>query len=283
MFFRFPMAVRPLVIDLSASLALLYAWTLAQVLFLYVDLPPAAGALQVSLVGLVFAARYVVTSTSPEQQERRERSGLHPLGAQWPWVALTALGVAVFLLAFVALYSRLIPPSPESNARLDAYLQLPLGSLPFFVSGIGVAPLVEEIIFRGWIQTRIARDFGSEAAIVNTAAVFAIAHLEVWQSPFLFLLGLATGYTVYLTGSVWSGVVMHAAYNTAILVVGFVYSDDELAALTSGARGTAVAVAVIMAAGAITWFGWRRQRGIRDRTAEPRAPSADSRSSPPPD
>ena len=266
---------RPLFVDLTASLALFFVLALAQGAFLYLPIPPVAAAGQVLLVGLLFFARYGARGADPAQQERRERSLFRPLGAQWPWAIISALAVTVVLVAILSVYARLVPVPGETDTTVAEYLKSPLGWLPFLVLSAVVSPLVDEVVFRGWIQGRLSAEFGPEAAIINAAALFAIANLRVWSVPYLFLMGLASGYTVYLTRSVWSGVLMNAAFNGALYVVDLVYPDtDKFTALSSSTNGAFATAGLIVIFSAIAVFAWHRERIIHDRTEGGEAASA---------
>ncbi len=267
---------RPLVIDIAGSLAPLFAWLLA---YSFIpDIPPLAATGVLLLFGLVFAWRFLVAGGDAGQIERRARSRVRALGPQWPWAIVTAVAMTVLLLAFVSLYSRLVPPPPPSpDNPFDAYIKQPIGWLPFVVWWVAVGPVVEEVIFRGWIQGRLSRDYGPEVAIVTAAALFALGLLDPWEVPHRFLLGLASGYTVYLTRSIWSGVLMHAMfYGGWEAADAFSSSPDDLSALSAGPQGVSRVIAVILAAAAVASFAWRRERVIRDRIAERRAPSAET-------
>jgi membrane protease YdiL (CAAX protease family) len=262
---------RPLVIDLSESLALLFLWTLAQGLFLLLEPTVAAG--QVLLVGLLFTARYVAPGAAPLQAERRARSRVRPLGAQWPWAVIAAIAVAVLLLVFLSVYTRLVPMPTDVSDPVDEYLKRPLGWVPLLIAAVAVGPLIEEVIFRGWIQGRLTRQFGPEIAIAFAAALFAAAHFDPWGMPHRLLLGLASGYTVYLTRSVWAGVMMHATFNGALFVADYFYEfPGQFSALSAGAEGTARAAGIALAAAGLAVLAWRRMRVIHDRLAD--APEA---------
>jgi membrane protease YdiL (CAAX protease family) len=266
---------RSLVADLAGSLALFFAWLLALQLLPY--LPPLAATGEVVLFGLIFASRFLLAGTDPAQIERRARSRVRALGPQWPWAIITALAITVLLLAFLSVYTRLVPPPELPDDLIARYLDQRLGWLPIFIAAVAVRPVVEEVIFRGWVQGRLSEDFGPEFAIVTAAGLYAIVQLDFWGVPYRFLLGLASGYTVYLTRSIWAGVLMNAAFNGALYLVDAIMPDTaEFSALSEGALGMARVAAVILAAGAVASFAWHRQKVIRDRNAEQRAANAGS-------
>ncbi len=95
-----------------------------------------------------------------------------------------------------------------------------------------IAPLIEEIVFRGIIQSGL-RQAGVVArpwhAIVATAALFALIHGNVaYQAwPGLFVLALGLGYVYERTGSLWSSILIHAIFNALniAMVLAGVVSD----------------------------------------------------------
>jgi len=87
------------------------------------------------------------------------------------------------------------------------------------------APMVEEIVYRGFLQPGIAALTGRPwIAIIGTSVVFAGVHLGTveWHAiPVLFLLSLGLGVARHRTGSVATSITMHAAFNAVnIALVG---------------------------------------------------------------
>lgn len=87
------------------------------------------------------------------------------------------------------------------------------------VSAVIIAPILEEFLFRGLVQSIFVQLFGIELrwlAIVFTAALFMLAHLDLvnWQGmPGLFVLGIALGWVFERTGDIWTDVFVHAGFN----------------------------------------------------------------------
>lgn len=87
-----------------------------------------------------------------------------------------------------------------------------------------VPPLVEELGMRGTIMQPL-RKFGDSFAIVVSSVVFAILHGNLIQAPFAFIAGLAIGYAVCLTKSLWTGVMIHFANNLYSVFSSFLIED----------------------------------------------------------
>jgi membrane protease YdiL (CAAX protease family) len=89
-----------------------------------------------------------------------------------------------------------------------------------------MSPLCEETLFRGLAFRGLGRRFGVPLAIAITTVVFAAMHQSLLQTPQMIVLGVFFATLVWLTGSVWAGVIAHAANNLAVLVVTEKYGPD---------------------------------------------------------
>lgn len=75
------------------------------------------------------------------------------------------------------------------------------------------APLVEEIVYRGSLQTRLVSSFGASIGIVLTALLFALIHLAPVEIPGLFVFALVLGIARHKTGALGLPIVTHLAFN----------------------------------------------------------------------
>lgn len=88
-----------------------------------------------------------------------------------------------------------------------------------FVSAGFMAPLVEEFVFRGVIMQPLRR-YGDSFAVVSTAFIFAMAHGSPASIVFAFVAGVAIGYAVVYTRSLWVGIIIHALNNCMSVFLG---------------------------------------------------------------
>ena len=105
---------------------------------------------------------------------------------------------------------------PEQAAVVpDGALFLPY----LLVSGL-LAPICEELFFRGYLMETFAR-FGRGRAVWTSALLFALAHgIDTALLPRL-LLGALLGDMVARTGSLFASVLVHGCYNAALIVISF--------------------------------------------------------------
>jgi membrane protease YdiL (CAAX protease family) len=102
----------------------------------------------------------------------------------------------------------------------------------FSIAAIAVAPAVcEEMLFRGLLTPVFRRAMGSTLAIVLSAALFGVIHVDgmrdgtsvYYRVPFAFVLGILLGKLRLDTASLWPSIIAHATLNaTTFLVVIFV-------------------------------------------------------------
>ena len=76
-----------------------------------------------------------------------------------------------------------------------------------------LAGLAEELFFRGFMQTRLARRWSSRTAVLVTAVCFGAIHMDPVQSPLAFCLGIWLGFVCERAGSLWPGIAAHVANN----------------------------------------------------------------------
>lgn len=129
------------------------------------------------------------------------------------WIAVAWIVFACFryffLLAYVQIFN--IPEKPPD--RLHQYTGLPYGWIAAMLLAYIFAPVSEELAFRGLIQRALERRCTPVIAIVSSAALFAIVHLDEEMVVPHFFGGLVYGYAVFATRSVWAGVILHAGHN----------------------------------------------------------------------
>ena len=141
-------------------------------------------------------------------------------------VALAGLAVALPMalgLSVVTVYVGLGlgRPAPEIGHELLSVLQEPAlwwVKAGLLTSALVLAPLLEEVIFRGLVQTAflsVTRRGRRWWVVIIAAGIFTGMHIgQPWQVlPSLFVLGVVLGWLYERTGSLWPSVLVHAGFN----------------------------------------------------------------------
>ena len=119
----------------------------------------------------------------------------------------------VLLVSLISNY--LIENQNGSNPLLEIVLNNNnyLSFFLLFLTTTVLAPLFEEVIFRGVLLPILSREFGIILGISISAFIFALAHLSISEMPPLFTLGIGLGITRLISGRLSSSVVMHSLWN----------------------------------------------------------------------
>ena len=137
------------------------------------------------------------------------------------------LGVASQVLLVAAVMwplARLFPDTfdPERVAeRADDLVSSASGGWMVVLVGIVVvgAPLVEEIVYRGWLQPRLGAAWGNAVGIGAVAVLFAAIHLQPVEFPGLLAFAVVLGVARARSGRLGLPVVTHAAFNATGLLL----------------------------------------------------------------
>jgi uncharacterized protein len=119
-------------------------------------------------------------------------------------IALSALGVLL--------------RTPSDSSEIEVLIKSRASLAAVMLFGVVLAPIFEEMLFRGFLFPLLARSVGPWLGIVLTAVPFALLHGAqnhwAWQPVVLIgVAGIAFGYVRYKTGSTTSAFLMHSAYN----------------------------------------------------------------------
>jgi len=132
-------------------------------------------------------------------------------------------GLAVLADVAEVVFSRWIPKS----LPITEYFHDRSSALLLAAFGVLVAPLVEELLFRGFMYPALSRSTGVFPAVMITAAGFALLHgaqLAYSLVPLLviFTVGVALTITRAVTKSVATSVLVHVAYNFTLFLQFFI-------------------------------------------------------------
>ncbi len=88
-----------------------------------------------------------------------------------------------------------------------------------------IAPIIEELIFRGVIMHGLMRNYSSSTAIFSSALMFALFHLNPWQFPATFVLGLLLGFLMVRKRNILLCILGHAI-NNGIALFGALIGEE---------------------------------------------------------
>jgi membrane protease YdiL (CAAX protease family) len=130
---------------------------------------------------------------------------------------LAKLDFVIILWGTIMVLATGVVIEPLLNLFPETYLDrlgniMAAGGWMMFTS-IVIAPIMEEILFRGILQDALMRKYGVFVGILIASAVFGIVHLIPQQVVNAFMIGIVLGYIYYRTGALLPVILIHCINN----------------------------------------------------------------------
>lgn len=148
----------------------------------------------------------------------------------------TFFGVVAFTMAasplvtLVNLVSQLFVKNTvtENSAQ---FLSLHPLLLVFFVGML--APVCEEVVFRGTIFGGMKKEGNVFKAVMASGLLFGLLHMNINQASYAFVIGILLGFLVEATGSIFSSILFHVLVNSSnaimMAISGTAVSEEMMA------------------------------------------------------
>ncbi|MBN1674391.1 MAG: CPBP family intramembrane metalloprotease [Kiritimatiellae bacterium] len=133
-----------------------------------------------------------------------------------------ALGLHILLLDLDNLLRHLCPPPAFLQ---DLFKALRSAGGVSFVALILLPALAEEVLFRGVMLRGFLRLYSVRTAVLVSALLFALIHVNPYQMPLSFVLGLVTAWLFIRTRSLWPCILLHGLNNLLALYAGMLGLD----------------------------------------------------------
>lgn len=162
------------------------------------------------------------------------RLRLHNIRSLKPHPLLFSTLVVFFSMFVLNIFVQWFPLEDNLGGVFSGLSRNVLGVLSLAV----LAPLLEEVLFRGAIQGLLMRLFGRPwPAIIVAALIFGVFHMNPVQIVYATLLGIILGWIYYRTGSLLSVIVGHVLNNSLAVVTTLLYSASEEEAVADSLFG----------------------------------------------
>ncbi len=130
---------------------------------------------------------------------------------------LAKLDFVIILWGTIMVLATGVVIEPLLNLFPETYLDrlgniMAAGGWMMFTS-IVIAPIMEEILFRGILQDALMRKYGVFVGILIASAVFGIVHIIPQQVVNAFMIGIVLGYIYYRTGALLPVILIHCINN----------------------------------------------------------------------
>jgi len=168
-------------------------------------------------VGLVLGFQFLSRFLPPRiALFRRTRTSIPKLIV----LALGAIGVG-HVVSMVVSYAGMESKTLKSIHEMIESAKHDWPLLLLFCIGV-VAPIGEELIFRGYMQPRLIRRHGPWVGIAITSVMFGVFHQDLVQGVFAAGVGVYLGVLAYRTGGLLAPILGHMALNSTSVLINYV-------------------------------------------------------------
>lgn len=131
-------------------------------------------------------------------------------------IAVVGLGVLISFLTG--------PPPPQEVEKMLTGLKHGRDILLPFISVSMLAPVSEEIYFRGMVYPVMRSKLGVKAALILSGLFFSSLHFDLFRLVPIWVGGIALAYFYEKTGSLVTSIAAHSTWNTLMLVMMYLAS-----------------------------------------------------------
>ena len=181
------------------------------------------------LAGLATAPILIFIYIRDNNKDRRNGTFVkYKLNNILKYLLIIPFGVFNMLWAnyFVALLQLVMPKFMlESYTATQQIIEGGGFLIQFLTAGI-VAPIVEELIFRGLVYRRTKKMTGTIAAAILSAALFGVFHGNWVQAPYAFIIGIVAVFVYEKFKSIVAPIMLHMSANILSVLIMTMASSD---------------------------------------------------------
>lgn len=146
--------------------------------------------------------------------------------------------------------------SPEALEVFNSSMEAVLGGdeLMAFLVVVFLAPIAEEILFRGIIFNMLSKHWSELAAIIVSTVLFGLYHANLMQAIYVLPIGLLLGYTAYKCKSVLPCIVIHMINN---------FMPSVVAVLPEALQVEWFFAIIVVVCAGLLYFLWKREKKVQ--------------------
>lgn len=149
------------------------------------------------------------------------------------YISMFFFGFSVFFNMLINIFYEMFPDLfksyEEVTNSIESSLLSPLGFLEIII----LAPIFEEIFFRGIIFGYLKKNFKLSIAIIIQAISFGIFHHNLFQGLYAFLMGLVLGIIFTYFNSIYASITGHMIFNLfGVMFSNLLFSTNLVSTLT---------------------------------------------------
>lgn len=152
------------------------------------------------------------------------------------------------------LVDKVLPPPPWFWEMFNKIFENDYGIYGAIIKVVIMAPVIEELIFRGVIMHGLMRNYSKFTAVFVSALMFALWHLNPWQFPATFILGLVLGILMLRTRNIYLCILGHAINNGLVLVSIQYWGELQKTSFFQSSKSNQLIISALIATSALIFI-----------------------------
>lgn len=176
------------------------------------------------LVLLIYVLFYTLRGKRFEREISLSKMPAAPAAA----IFIGGAAVQIVISVTIALLSIFFPSLETAGTETNQYYELTFGGGSFALEILYIAvitPILEEVVFRGLIYTRLRRAMPVLAAQILSALIFGAAHMNLMQFVYATITGFFMAFVFEKYQSIWAPILFHIAFNSCNYLIVYITSD----------------------------------------------------------
>lgn len=136
-------------------------------------------------------------------------------------LGVLAAGICVFCFIFPAQWFAVLLEKIGYNFSTEIPLDGALDVTLCVIVTVIIAPVCEELVFRGALLTGLTKKFGVIPSVILSGLAFSLMHMNPEQTVYQFFMGCACAYLAICSGSVLCPMIVHACNNLIAIIFEF--------------------------------------------------------------
>lgn len=173
------------------------------------------------IIVTLLAADFVMAGILLQRGYLSHKRLWNPTNVHCLWWTVVAGTTAIFITDAISSVASFLPNWLEGTFNNIE------GNLLGIIAVAIIGPILEEMLFRGVITTELLKAYPPKKAIITSAIIFGVFHLNPAQILVATLLGLLLGWLFYKTHSMIPGIIVHILNNSSSVFFTQTYPNAE--------------------------------------------------------
>lgn len=175
-----------------------------------------------------------------------------------PFLLLAGVAIQIMVDGILSLVSPLFPDTFAAYYELVSKAVGVNRAVPMIIATFIIAPIGEELFFRGVIMGYAKRYMPGASAILFQGVLFGLYHGNIVQGIYACILGCLLGFVAYKADTLLASMILHFSINLSVLFIPSVWFEDTV-------RCSIITAGALVLTVLFVWLAMRKMRKKKEK------------------